>query len=467
MITLLGMYLFVLAAVIVVMMLRDHQMGRCDLLSVRNIVLLGFIIFQVTSGGIAMISGEYGRKPPLYPLATGLEFTAMTTVFAILFFIAYNRGWLVQGLASRLPPITAVPNNYGMLVIAAVITVVAIVMRFGVGNQLVFKVTEIVGTGLSAIACGIVAWAWGRRFANPAMIVYALLIVLANISIVLTQAFGRRGLVAVGAALIWGWYYSSVREQRMGRLIAKLALLSIGPFLLVAMFTAVRSGQQRDRTAWEYFELMASGAPIVEGVQKLLQGQDTAPISMWLLEAHPDEFAYRHLFTIRWFFMYPVPRDWWESKPETLATMWPDMANVYGVASNFNVGPGIVGHAGAEGGWYALFLYAIVSGLFVRFFDEAVQRNLWSPLMVLTVGSALGEMLALTRGETGSFAAKAVITIAGCYILFLLTNRFLISAGLADPEEALEGAATDEGGEAWPAEGAAALYRAGGAGLEP
>ena len=107
-----------------------------------------------------------------------------------------------------------------------------------------------------------------------------------------------------------------------------------------------------------------------------------------------------------------------------------NMANIQGVAPTLNVGPGIVGSAGCEGGWYALIIYAIVGGLAIRLLDEVVLLRVTSPIIVLSIGSALGDTLGFARGETGTFAAKAVIMIGSCLIFVAGTYRFLEASGM-------------------------------------
>ena len=87
------------------------------------------------------------------------------------------------------------------------------------------------------------------------------------------------------------------------------------------------------------------------------------------------------------------------------------------------LGPGIIGHAAAEGGWYAVIVYAIVGGLFFRFFDEIITLNLESPFVVLAVGSAMGHYIGLPRGSVPNFAFLAVMTVAGALVMMVMLGR--------------------------------------------
>jgi hypothetical protein len=96
------------------------------------------------------------------------------------------------------------------------------------------------------------------------------------------------------------------------------------------------------------------------------------------------------------------------------------MAKIHGV--NWGVltlGPGIIGHAAAEGGFYAAIIYALALGLLMRFFDELVQLYPLSPFVVMLVGCNLGQILGAPRGETAAFLALYILTILGAWLCTL------------------------------------------------
>ncbi|MHC4775261.1 MAG: hypothetical protein ACYTBR_08345, partial [Planctomycetota bacterium] len=176
-----------------------------------------------------------------------------------------------------------------------------------------------------------------------------------------------------------------------------------------------------------------------EGLEGLFGGQRCGRVSMWVMENYPDQYEYRHLHTLQYFFYFPVPRAWWTGKPTTLSKLLPTQARLQGVNRDaLSIGPGIVGQAAAEGGWYALLIYAVVAGLFLRFFDEILFTNASSALVVLAIGSALGQALGLARGAVAPFAFILVSTIIGTLACMLLIGRLLegvTPAAYEDPEQ--------------------------------
>ncbi len=163
---------------------------------------------------------------------------------------------------------------------------------------------------------------------------------------------------------------------------------------------------------------------------------------MFLLETHPEPYEYKHLDSLRHFIMYPVPRLFWPNKPLPLSRSIPTLAQMTGVdRGGLSIGPGVVGTAGAEGGWYALLIYAVLFGAFLRAFDEATVRNIESPFVVVSIGCAMGQIIGLARGQCSSFAFLALMAVGGSLIIMVLIGKLVERLGGAS---ALESAVEDE-----------------------
>ncbi len=422
--TLLAMTLVLMAIALVAVMFRDNHRGRCELLSCRNMALLGLILFQLGSCAYSLYTGDHSNFRLSNPAWAGFQFVAMAAIFIVLSLWTYRRGWLVTTLARHLPTTSAMPSDVALLLNAALLTALAAALRFGVAIPLIAIVAGTVGIGLSAVSGGLVGWVWGRRLLNPAVIFYSLLIVAADFAIVMSLSFGRRGLVAVGGAIVWGMYYSAWRHLRTSGLLTRMALVSIAPIIFLALFTSVRSAGEHQRSAAEHLRKIFEGGSIVRGVASLMSGQYAGSISLFLIENYPENYEYRHMQTVYYFFVLPVPRMWWPDKPIPLAKSIARQARISRVNWNrLKLGPGIIGHAAAEGGWYALIVYAVIAGMFFRFFDEIVRINVDSPFVVLAIGSALGQFLGLPRGSVPNFAFLAVLTIGGAMLVMIMLGK--------------------------------------------
>lgn len=430
--TLIALYLWGLSLWVLWKMLRDFQRRTHDLLSLRNFFLLGYVIFQLHSAAGSLVSDEYGKFPVTFPAYSGFIFAIWSTIFLFVFLYTYDRGWLSVRMADRLPRTSVAPGALSLLALAVLMTLLAVILRFTVTIPYIGIVAVNVGIGASAVACGLVGWVWVRQLFNPFLMAYGGAIVMANLVNVVTGAFGRRSLIAVLGAVLWGMYYSRWRYMTVGPMLRRFAILAIIPVLVVALFSSVRSPRERGRTAGEHLQAITQGGNIATGLAALSSGQATGAGAMWALESYPERFAHRHLMTVWYFIVYPVPRAWWPDKPWPLSILTAELAMMSGMPRGvFTAPPGIVGNAAAEGGFYALIIYAVLGGMFVRFFDQLIFNSALSPFVVLPIGSALGQALGLARGETSAFAHIMVQTVVLMWLAMLLAAKFLEATGWA------------------------------------
>ncbi len=454
---LISVYLFSLALVIVLKMAWDHYRGRVELLSIRNLALVGLIIFQVTSAALRLWQDRFDPFLLSDPTRAGFEFACWVTLFTILTFVSYNVGWIAKPLARRIPVATVVPNALTMLFMALILVLMGMALRLGTAIPLVAILADFLGTGFCAMAAGLVGWVWGKRLLNPVLIVYGVIILGIGMFTVMYGAFGRRGLVAIGGGLLWGMYYANWRNMSPVKMWVRLAAVSAVPLIFIALYTDARSAGEHDRTTAQHIRAMTS-ASVLRGTALLLDGQNTGTETLWLIENYPERFNYRPLFTLWYTVGVTVPRVIWPDKPVALSNTVATDARIRQVnRDKIKLSPGVIGSAAAEGGWYAVILYGIAFGLFLRFFDEIIRLAPWSPFAVLPVASGLGQVLGLARGETSVFANTYILTVAGCWITMLAVGRFVqVLRGGAGYEAYVEETQDSYGDETYDYEPAAA-----------
>lgn len=436
MIAFLNFMFVVLAILIIALMIFDAVRYKVYLISVRNTFLVGFIVFQVTSPIYTLATGDNGQFELSDPEGSGLTFLIWASVFFGVFYLAYPRLPLIKGFVKILPITRFKPGASLNIAIAVLLTIIAIVLHFGVNVPLVGVLARFLAISFAAIASGLAAWVWAPRLYNPVYAMMSFVIVSINCLNVITGSFGRRELVAVLGCFMWGMFYSKWREARPLRAVMTLVLIGFIPTVLLALYTSVRSASEHDRSAGEHIRAIMTEGSVSEGMMLLLNGQSAGGRSMWLIENFPENFEQRPLFTMRYAFMLPVPRAIWIGKPPPLAKQMPYLANMLKVhRDRLTVGPGIVGHAAAEGGWYALIIYAIILAYVCRFFDEVLIRSIDNPLIVLPMGSALGQVLGMPRGETGVFMFILVFSVVGSYICLVIVSKFLTMFGFGSEQD--------------------------------
>lgn len=416
-----AIYLFLLAFVLVAFVLIEHFRRKRDILSMRNMAIVGFIIFQVTSAGLRLWTETYYPYRVSDPGGTGLQLAVWATIFAGVFLFVYKRGWFADWLARKTPTTRARPSDAALILMSIVLAFGAAVLRtLDQYLHLLGILAEMWGNGLAAVSAGLIGWVWAKRLFNPVMIALALGIVAFDMAVMMSDAFGRRGIVAVGGGLIWGMFYSTWRTMGHGPMLARLALLSLPPILFVALYTSVRSSEEHNRSAGQQVQAIKSAGNLKTGVYLLLDGQNTGATTLWAMEAYPERYAQRHLFTIKYYLVYIVPRSVWPSKPKPLSQLVASQADVPKVQQDkITLPAGILGNVAAEGGWYVLFIYAFVGAVFIRYFDRLIIGNVDSPIVVMSAASSLGQVIGLARGETSAFAIHFTLT-------FVFTYGFLI-----------------------------------------
>ncbi|MCH9057726.1 MAG: hypothetical protein IIB55_03755 [Planctomycetes bacterium] len=410
---------------------------RTDLISLRNFFLLGFVIFQLISAALSFRTGDFGDFPVFNPSTTGLIYSALISVFLFVFLLTYRLGWIAKGLAWRTPIRPVIPNDIAMLILAVVIVLVGGLLRLlaqgapveTIGGGFAAVFAEIVGVTFLAAATGIAGWVWAPRALNPLIAGIAGGIVVFALAVLLFKAFGRRDLLAVLMAFGWGAYHGY--WKRLGPKAALFRFVAAGMIGLVflAMFTAGRSGRERNRSIGQTIAAMQQ-ANFKEGLVALTTGQFAAANSMYFIESRPHVFEYDTFHTVRYVLGHPIPRAIWAGKPNALARDAPVQARIRGKRANYSIGPGIIGHIANDNPWLTLLPYAIFLALLLRYADEMVWLHPSNPFVVLPIGVSLGQIIALPRGELGLFLFWGVASIVMAAMFMFVASRLLGVLGL-------------------------------------
>ncbi|GAB5497574.1 MAG: hypothetical protein Phyf2KO_26540 [Phycisphaerales bacterium] len=423
--------LWVVVVVNAAIVLVPYLRGTGDLFTTRNFYLFGFTIYQVTSGIITLKDPfSYESQITLMNQSdTAIRYLLWLIVFEAVFLVFYQWGFASKRLARWTPIIKGQVREPVLWVFALSLLGVAVLMRFMVLVPYVSVISTQIGTSLAAVAAGLGAWIWVKRPLNPAAAALMFAVLFVAIIIGIFGEFGRRPLVAIGGCLVWGTYYAMWRYMPPLRVLVYAGCFSIIPIVLIANFTATR-GQENNQAQSITSELqkLARGNTIA-GFKDLMAGQQCAAWSMYLMEIYPDTLEYRHLHSIKYYFQLPIPRAIYPDKPDALgAIAWLD-AGITGRPSGFTIGPGILGHAGSEGGFLVLILYGAVLGLFIRYFDAIVARAPYQPFVALPIGSSMGNLLGLPRGEVPNFAFSFTVGVLGALVILIVIARLLKAIG--------------------------------------
>lgn len=410
--------LLLMSAVIVAIMVRDAVTGRVELFSNRNVFLVGILIFQSISGVFSLATDDYGQVFIQSPALTSLGLCLSLGLFLVFFFGAYNKAPVIANFARRVTTAHDA-SDAGLLLCAFSAILVGLLFRFVLGPiPILGNLTMQLASGAFAVSCGLAGWAWGRRPANFAIFISAVCIVLVCVASLLTFTFGRREVMGVMITFVWGLYYTRWRFSSPSLLVFRAAVFGSIGLVFMMFFTASREGDGIKRTAADYVVAFTnvSGDDLVESAFALGSGQQAAALSMWLMETHPSEYRFDTLHSLAYFAMLPVPRAIYENKLSALGQSMVHDAGITKVASEYNVGPGLIGHVFNDNPWIALPLYAVLLGLALRYIDTRVQSAISDPFVVVPLGAGLSQVLAIPRGELGLFAFQMMTGIIGGWL---------------------------------------------------
>lgn len=415
------LYAVILAISGILLLLRmfnQARRGEVDVFSTRNFFLVGYIIFILNSG-IFTLGFDFYPQVQLRaqtPATSGAIYVIIALLYLVLFMRTYTSGFLADRFANKVNLRFSVDGPIAMLVLAGALLILSVTFKFGLGQlQFVGVLTQTLAIGMAAGAAALAAWAWAPRPFNAVVGTLAAAVILLAMGLALYKAFGRRDVLSVMLAALWGAHYGHWRHIGIKRSLHQIIPVGAAGLVALASFTGARTLTEGAHLGFvESFRRVTQG-DVGEGLLQM-GAQDTAACSLWLIETRPDPFPYDTLHSLRYFLAHPIPRVFWENKPTGIGLAMVDQAGVKQKAKGFNFGPGMCGHVMNDNPWVSLIPYALGIAVMLRFMDRMIGRYPFNPFVVVPMGVAVGEILALARGELGLFMVRTVASSGGVWI---------------------------------------------------
>lgn len=428
--TILGWISLLIGATVVAVVAWQIKTGRHPILSARNFFLAGFMVYQITSAAISFFSGVYWELSLQSPAGTGALYLGWVVIFLLVMHFVYELKWFTCGIPKKLAKPDPIPAPITMMTLAVGFLIVGYVFR------LVFQFIPVigvlgtmVGVTLATAAAGMACWVWAKQIFNPARAAFAMTVVALATGLALFRTFGRRDLVSVAVVCLWGAFHGHFKKQNLGRMFLPFTGVGLAGLIVISAYTSVRTHESRERGGVAQIMSLLQ-ADVLHGMTDVFSGQGAAAISMWLMESRPDNYPYDTLHSLRYVTTNIIPREWWPNKLESLGISMVPEAAIVNKASGFTVGPGMMGHIANDNPWLALVLYAALMGAFLRILDEMVRLQPDNPFVVIPVGVALGEIVAIPRGELGLFVFRTIIAIVAAYIGMRMVAKLLVAFGM-------------------------------------
>ena len=408
-----AVYLGGLSALVVAWILWRYLRRFDELISLRNIFLIGFVFFQLYSVATVAGSHDSGQFVLAHPLADERRFALLSTVFLTVFLLAYSQSVFPRRIRHR--PVSALRHAVPHRPAPAM----ALALTLGGGLLRVYAVVaphgalghaaSAVAVAVAAVACGLAAWIPPEAKALSRRAIFCLLIVVANIPVAVVGQFSRRPLTALFGAVLWSLYYSRLRRRGSRRTIVRLIALAAIPIFAVGAFTSLRSAGKSTTSISGFLNGLTDTGGSGAGIKSLATNLPTGAVTLWVEENYPKYFKARRFQSAEYFFGVVVPRGLWRGKPKPISQVVPTEADLQGVnLAKIKVPAGVIGNAAAEGGMLADILYAALIALLLKYFDVTTLLYRRDPLVVVAIGSSLGQVLGMARGETSVFATVFV-----------------------------------------------------------
>jgi hypothetical protein len=170
---------------------------------------------------------------------------------------------------------------------------------------------------------------------------------------------------------------------------------------------------------------------------------------MYIIDTYGDLYRQEPFRGLIWYVTNPIPRSIWPEKPLSLSGEISEQQRVVG-----NIAPGVIGHGWAEMGFIGILYYAAFLGFLVGAADRLLQLRAANPFFVILMGSALGQIIAMSRGDTPLFLLNATMpflfamaVMYGCLLVFkpIMAGFPRLKVG-PELEQAPAGGDDDDGG---------------------
>jgi len=417
--------LYLLAVITVIMILVQGLSRKVELFSVRNLYLAGFLVYHVIGPTKALLSNNFSGFTVNDPVSTGRWLLLYVWVYFIVFLLSYHRIKIVRWFVSKLSGIPSYGSDSMFMGLAIGLVIVGVPMRvLGPSVPVIGLQLGSISFAMAAIACALAGWVWSQRKFNVVVLSLTAVILLGCIGVSVFGVYARRPLVGVLFGFAWGAYYRWARYVAPSKLILYMIPLLAAATVVTSAFTAIRGETSKGYSTDPQAVMRAMiHADVKKGGEDVASGQACAGAMMWALEQYPRYLEPKPLFSLKYMAMYFVPRQLWLDKPSPLSTKVASLAKLKRVnRDKVLIPPGVIGYAAAEGGMYALIIYALFFGQFTRFFDELVRQNPTNPFIILPTGCVIGQFLGLARGDLASFTDIIIISFVTTMTLMFLAK---------------------------------------------
>lgn len=420
---------------IIVAVAHGYLSRRHEIFGYYNMFLLGMMTFYAVP--MILIPILQDRLAPEFARLGVTDgawrvVSAGLIIFMIFFFIggrlARNWRWVDKIVPKIESPATSSGVFISIAVYGGLLGVIQVlgIEDLGFWESLLFQLRPSFICFVAGL-CVLLAVAYPK---NPTFLAIAVMAVVGGL--VLSTTFSSDRRFPLGVLMIAGWvaYYYWLRRESRIKTIAILGSLAVFALVFVFIYNTIRHQYTvRESTLADRINQLQSadqGEALREDNILRTFVQDTAHNTGWLVDHFPSDNALKPLHGLAYLLVNPIPRALWADKPVAIGILMQEQTRAYG-----NLGPGVIGHGWAEAMWIGIIYYAVFFGAFTVIVDRLIVWRLHNPYFCIAVGSSLGNVLGLPRGETALFLAFVLSAIVAIWLiqwsLTLVAKPFMIA----------------------------------------
>jgi hypothetical protein len=420
-----------LIAGLLLLVVVPYWRGKADLVTAWNFALVGCTLFI----GVACLDAIDPQKlvfaqyisfdfPDDYYRGTlGRSLFFLACLLTFYYLIPVGRKFASKRFTNS-PPWS--PMLF-MFVLGLCAATAAAALVLGVSNVAFFReVFMNLGHKAATFAACFSFYAWYRNRSSPVALLIFVVVFGVSALYVMRVSHGRRLLLCVAFAPLAVMYWTKWRYLRPSRVLLAGGV-GIACVVAVGLWYQTFRFFDRGRHASE-----RTFANTFEAAKQVTFASVTDQFHDWKYRLAQGVFQYgmvvkrlvdsgqleaRPLNTVQFILSYPIPRRFWEGKPEPIGAVI--VTDVLKLPQKTNWGLGVAGQGYYEGDWYALPVYALMLVLMVRLIDEPMKREPNNPFFIAVCASASLFLITWLRGDLGVHTAE----ILECF-LYLVMLRF-------------------------------------------
>ena len=413
-----------------VVIVAGYLSGKSDLVTSRNLFMIGVSNFFGIAALGSGLTDLLHNNPTMWDV---ILFIAATILFFASLHWAYAKWSLPRRFAQRRWRASPPPDFTPLLLTGFLIFLFGASASFlPVQIPVIGQTMAVLGKLLPASGVALFFIAWLRSPINGIYLALAIFMLGFGCFVALFGA-GRHPLLAVLASGPIALYWMRWRYKPPTATVGLMLGLGAAAFFVILVYSTFRHdfmGEADAAVATDRVkQLLKFDFQMTNEVEGLLQDESVAAGLLCVEKFHrngsPDYFH-----TFRYVLANPIPRDWWENKPQALGESLPESLGEFS-DGYVNWGTSIIGNAFHDGGVWMAGIYGLILGFGFRVLDDIMSRQPLNPWPIAMLTAISPKLIGFSRGDISVYTVQIIGVVVLTFLLMTILKMIFGSV----PEE--------------------------------